>query len=69
MTYWIIAAASLVGVILNIKKNRWCFAIWAVTNFAWMVIDFKEGIPAQGVLMGVYFVLALWGLWKWRRKR
>jgi len=69
MFYWIVAAFSLVGVVLNIKKHRLCFAIWAVTNFAWMVIDIKEGIYAQATLMGVYFVLALWGLYEWRRKR
>ncbi len=69
MFYWIVAAFSLVGVVLNVYKKRLCFVIWAGTNFAWMVIDFKEGIPAQGVLMGLYFGLALWGLWRWGRKR
>lgn len=69
MTYWIIAALSLIGVVLNIKKRRLCFVFWTFTNFAWMIIDIKEGIVAQGVLMGVYFVLALWGLYEWRRKR
>lgn len=69
MFYWIVTAFSLVGVVLNIKKKRLCFVFWMFTNFAWMVIDIKEGIYAQGVLMGVYFVLALWGLWEWRRER
>ena len=69
MFYWIVAAFSLLGVVLNIKKNRLCFAIWACTNFAWMVIDIHEGIYAQGMLFGVYFVLALWGLYEWRKKK
>tara|TARA_Y100000310_G_C20598894_1_gene771964 strand:+ start:577 stop:786 length:210 start_codon:yes stop_codon:yes gene_type:complete len=69
MIYWILAALSLVGVVLNIKKIRWCFVVWAGTNFAWMVVDIREGSVARGMLMGVYFLLALWGLWEWRRKR
>ena len=40
MTMWMLTAASLVGVVLNIKKNKACFAIWAVTNAAWAVIDY-----------------------------
>tara|TARA_Y100000310_G_scaffold247602_1_gene253221 strand:- start:11231 stop:11443 length:213 start_codon:yes stop_codon:yes gene_type:complete len=67
--YWVITALSILGVVLNIKKKRICFLIWAGTNMAWMIIDYKEGIYAQSALMGVYFLLALWGLWEWRRKR
>ena len=65
---WILAGMSLIGVILNIKKNRICFIIWTGTNFAWAIIDFYEGIPAQGVLFLVYGCLAIWGLFVWRKK-
>jgi nicotinamide riboside transporter PnuC len=62
---WLLTALSLLGVVLNIKKNRWCFVLWAVTNFTWAVIDFQAGIPAQGVLFTVYFFLSIWGLIEW----
>lgn len=65
---WIVTAASLVGVILNIKKRRSCFVVWGVTNASWAVIDFSKGIPAQGVLFTVYFALSVWGLIEWRKK-
>lgn len=65
---WIITVLSLIGVILNIKKKRACFYIWAVTNAAWTIIDWEKGIPAQASLFFIYFLLALWGIWEWRKK-
>ena len=62
---WAITIMSLVGVVLNIKKRKECFYIWAVTNFAWMVYDFSIGAFAQSALFGVYFVLAIWGIIEW----
>ncbi len=65
---WVILAASLAGAIFNIKKKRVCFYIWACTNFSWMVIDLYYHIWAQGVLFGIYFCLAIWGIFAWREK-
>ena len=65
---WVTSGASIVGVVLNIKHYHQCFIIWAFTNFTWMIIDFKMGLPAQGTLFAIYFILALWGIYSWRRK-
>lgn len=65
---WILTVLSLIGVILNIRKNHNCFYIWAVTNATWAFIDFSANIPAQGVLFTIYFLLALWGIWEWKYK-
>lgn len=65
MTMWILTAASLVGVILNIKKRKSCFIVWGVTNASWAVIDYNAGLTAQAALFAVYFVLAVWGLIEW----
>jgi nicotinamide riboside transporter PnuC len=59
---------SIVGVVLNIYKHPSCFAIWAVTNLAWAVIDFQAGLYAQSALFAVYLGLAVWGLYKWLRE-
>jgi len=64
---WILTILSIIGVILNIKKKRLCFLIWAITNFGWMVVDWRAGLPAQAALFAVYLGLALWGLWEWRK--
>lgn len=63
---WAITVASLIGVVLNIHKNRACFYIWAVTNFSWMVYDWRIGAHEQSALFAVYFVLAIWGIIKWK---
>jgi membrane protein implicated in regulation of membrane protease activity len=66
---WFLTGASLVGVVANIYRRRWCFAVWLVTNTTWAVYDFSIGATAQGVLFSVYAVLAVWGLWTWRKPR
>lgn len=64
---WVLAGLSLMGVWLNIKKKRLCFIVWSLTNIVWCIIDFKAGLPAQGCLFGVYFVLAVTGWFQWGR--
>ena len=66
---WIVSALALTGVILNIYKSKYCFLIWAATNLFWAVYDYRIGAKAQAALFLVYFVLALWGLWKWRKEK
>ena len=65
---WATTVASLVGVVLNILEKRTCFWIWMATNAMWAYVDFSKGIPEQGVVQSVYFCLAVWGAWKWRKK-
>jgi nicotinamide mononucleotide transporter len=65
---WALTILSIVGVILNIYKNKWCFIIWAATNLAWMIVDYRYEIYSQAALQAVYLVLAVWGLWKWRNE-
>lgn len=65
---WFMSFWSLVGVYINIHKIKWCFVIWAFTNIVWAIVDFRAGIPEQGTLMSVYFLLAIYGLWNWHRE-
>jgi membrane protein implicated in regulation of membrane protease activity len=62
---WIITVLSIIGVLLNIYKNKYCFVIWSGTNFAWMVIDYNAKLYSQSALFMIYFILAIFGLWKW----
>ncbi len=66
--FWVITALSIVGVILNIYKNRWGFFFWMITNAAWAVIDFNKGIPEQTVFFIVYFLTSLWGWVYWSKQ-
>jgi len=63
---WILACASLTGVVLNIRKNRACWPLWVGTNSTWAAVDFAAGLPAQGCLMLVYTGMAVWGWVAWR---
>ncbi len=67
MFYWLITILSLLGVILNIHGYRSCFAIWIITSATWAIVDYRHGLPQQAALQGVYFLLNLYGIWKWGR--
>lgn len=66
---WLLVAASIIGVILNIRRRPECFVIWSVTNAAWAVVDAVHGLWSQAFLQAVYFALAVWGLIEWTRFR
>ena len=63
---WIVTAASLVGVVMNIKKLRVCFFIWLFTNSLWCAYDFYIQAYAQSALFFVYVLLAIWGIIAWK---
>lgn len=65
---WALAALSMVGVVLNIRKRRECFILWTGTNTTWAAVDFAHGLPAQGALMATYAGLAVYGWVAWGRK-
>ena len=62
---WITSVFALIGVMLNIKKDKRCFMIWSITNFTWTLVDFEKGIYAQAVLQLVYCFLSLYGMASW----
>ena len=64
---WAIAAASLLGTIMNLYKDRRCFYIWTATNLYWVIYDAANGLYSQSVLMMVYFIISIAGIWKWKR--
>lgn len=65
---WFVTLASIAGVVLNIRRRRECFYIWAATNAFWCGLDAWHGIYSQAALQGVYFGLAIWGIVEWTRK-
>ena len=68
MMDWIIAIMSLTGVVLNIYKRKECFIIWGFTNFAWFLWDLYIESYAQSFLFFIYFILAIFGLYKWSKE-
>ena len=63
---WIVAGVSLIGTVLNVYKRRGGFAVWAVTDVAWVAYDLSIGANAQAALLAIYGAMAVWGFLKWR---
>jgi nicotinamide riboside transporter PnuC len=64
---WLTTAACLTGTILNVRKVRWCFHLWAAGNIAWLAIDLHNRLFSRAVLDFVQLVLAVWGAKEWKR--
>jgi nicotinamide riboside transporter PnuC len=65
---WVLTVFSIIGVVLNIYKIKFCFFIWAFTNLIWALVDFYHGIYSQAFLQSVYFSLAIFGIIKWKKE-
>lgn len=66
---WLVTATCLAGTVLNVKKMRWCFHLWALGNIAWLAIDLNNRLYSRAFLDLVQLLLALWGLYAWREAR
>ena len=64
---WLVTAVCLSGTVLNVKKVRWCFHLWAVGNIAWLAIDIHNRLYSRALLDLVQLALAIWGAVEWRR--
>jgi hypothetical protein len=65
---WLVMIASLVGTVANIRQRRWCFAVWILTNAAWMANNIHIGQYAQAARDLVYLGLSAWRLLAWRNR-
>jgi nicotinamide riboside transporter PnuC len=64
---WIITGASLIGTVLNARKNIKCFYIWLGSNSAWAIYDFTIGEYSQAALFAIYVGLAIYGIREWKK--
>ena len=65
---WALAVISLIGTVLNVKKIKYCFYIWTVSNTLWLAYDLYIGLYSRALLDVVHLALALWGIYAWRTK-
>jgi len=65
---WLLTIASVIGTVANIKKKRWCFYVWFLTNLAWVVVNIMIGLYSAAALFAVYTGLAIWGIISWGKK-
>lgn len=65
---WALAVISLIGTVLNVKKIKYCFYIWTVSNILWLTYDLYIGLYSRALLDVVHLGLALWGIYAWRKE-
>lgn len=64
----IAVAITVVGVYLNIYKIRFCFYLWLVGNTLFMGMHWYLGSPSLVGMDVIFIALAVYGLYKWKRK-
>lgn len=63
---WVMAIISIIGSILNIKKNVICFYIWFVIDLWSMILDFKSGFFGRAFLDMFQIGVCFWGIVSWK---
>ena len=64
---WFLTAISLIGTVLNIRKNILCFYIWFVGDVLWFTFDFTQGTYGRSILDFVQVILAVCGIFSWKK--
>lgn len=64
---WTATIVALIGTILNCKQIRACFYLWCVTNVMWLIWDACCGLWSRCVLDAVQLVLAVYGIYEWKK--
>jgi len=59
---------GVVGSIANAYRQRWAFLLWIVANIILIRHNILRGDWPQVMLFSIYSVIAIVGLWQWRKK-
>jgi len=62
---WLATVVALLGVWLNNRRRRACFALWLISNTMTLCIHAAAGMWSLAVRDGAFFVLAVHGWWLW----
>lgn len=66
---WIMSAIALAGTIFNAEKNIYGFMFWVVSNLYMVIRFWVIGEYAQMTLFFIYFLLAIRGIYVWRKRK
>ena len=64
---WFLTAISLIGTVLNIRKDILCFYIWLIGDILWCALDFHNGTYGRSLLDFVQIILAVCGIISWKK--
>lgn len=65
---WIATAVAVTGVVLNNHHNRWCFALWWVSNAMSAGLHLQAGMWSLTGRDLIFLALAIYGFIAWSRK-
>jgi nicotinamide mononucleotide transporter len=65
---YIAAFVSLVGILLNARKNIWCWPVWLVSNVLWIYYSVVEGDIPSIILWSMFSGANLWGWYIWSKE-
>ena len=66
---WSATAVALVGVWMNNRRRRACFALWLISNAMTFGIHAVVGMWSLAARDGAFFVMAIHGWWLWSGKQ
>lgn len=60
---------SLIGIILNARKNIWCWPIWIGSNLLWIIYSLIEGDIPSVVLWSMFTFANIYGWKVWKQSK
>jgi len=60
---------AVLGVFLNNRKRRLCFACWLFSNLFWAVINWTHGLHIEALQNAIFLYLAVEGIVKWKGEK
>jgi nicotinamide mononucleotide transporter len=58
---------SLIGIILNAKKNILCWPVWLVSNAGWITYSIIRKDFPQLILWICFTAFNFYGWWQWKK--
>jgi len=65
--WWVVTIVSIVGTVLNCRKDARCFYLWIPANGFLVAMNCHTGNYPMALLFAVYFGLAIYGLVHWKK--
>lgn len=62
---WIGLVLALIGILLNAKKNIWCWPIWIASDVFWFIYGFTPMQASLLVLEVVFVFCNIYGWFSW----
>lgn len=62
---WVVTGIAIIGLILNMRKDKWGYLFWGISNILFAVYDFYKVAYAQSILFVFYFITCIVGFILW----